>query len=194
MALPQPLFDDAAFPEGFTYADEFLTGEEETALVERFDAMEFHEVRMRGVTARRRVIQYGWKYSFESFRMSPGPQIPDFLLYIRDRAAEFAGLEPPDLSEALVTEYSPGATIGWHRDAPGFGVVVGISILAPCRLRFRRGRTDAWETTEIDLQPRSIYGLTGPARTEWQHSIPALKTLRYSITFRTLTRTSRRTA
>lgn len=194
MVLPQPLFDDVTLPMGFTCADEFLSREEEAALVERFGAMEFHEVRMRGVTARRRVIQYGWKYSFESFRMSPGPQIPDFLLYIRERAAEFAGLEPPDLSEALVTEYSPGATIGWHRDAPGFGLVVGISLLAPCRLRFRRGRTDAWETTETDLQPRSIYGLTGPARTEWEHCIPALKALRYSITFRTLTRTSRRTA
>lgn len=180
------LFDERMLPEGFRHGDGFVSEAEEAALLERIAAMEFHEVRMRGVTARRRVVQFGWKYSFESFRMTEGPPLPDYLVPLRDRAAAFAELEAATLSEALVTEYSPGATIGWHRDAPGFGIVVGISLLAPCRFRFRRGRTHAWETTELDLQPRSIYVLTGPARSEWQHSIPAMKTPRYSITFRTL--------
>jgi alkylated DNA repair dioxygenase AlkB len=176
----------AVLPEGFRHQEEFLSADEAEALVERFRTLEFHEVRMRGVTARRRVIQYGWKYSFESFRMTEGPRLPEYLVPLRDRAASFAGLAAEQLSEALITEYSPGAAIGWHRDAPGFGVVVGISLLSSCRFRFRRGHTGSWETAELRLAPGSIYVLSGPARSEWQHSIPALATLRYSITFRTL--------
>jgi alkylated DNA repair dioxygenase AlkB len=118
--------------------------------------------------------------------VAEGEPLPEFLVPVRDRAAAFAGLPPSTLSEALLTEYAPGAPIGWHRDAPPFGDVVGISLLSPCRFRFRRGRAGAWETTEVQLVPRSIYVLTGPARTEWEHSIPAVSELRYSITFRTL--------
>ena len=180
------LFDSAVVPEGFRYQQNFLDAAEERELLARIGTLKFREVRMRGVAARRRVIQYGWKYSFESFRTAEGPPLPDFLLAIRDRAAGFAAVSPPALAEALLTEYSPGAPIGWHRDAPGFGIVVGISLLAPCRFRFRRGRTGAWETREIVLEPRSAYLLSGPARSEWQHSIPPVAELRYSMTFRTM--------
>jgi alkylated DNA repair dioxygenase AlkB len=182
------LFDLAGLPDGFRYRDDFITRDEESDLLKAITALTFHEVRMRGVAAKRRVIQYGWKYSFESFRMTQGPPLPGFLVLLRDRAATFAGLTATELSEALITEYMPGAAIGWHRDAPGFGVVVGISLLSACRFRFRRGRTHAWRTAEILMQPRSIYLLTGPARTQWQHSIPAVTAARYSITFRTLRR------
>jgi alkylated DNA repair protein (DNA oxidative demethylase) len=186
MADRLSLFDTVVVPEGFRHADDFLDRVEEAALVERFRALEFHEVRMRGVAARRRVVQYGWKYSFETFRMTSGPALPAYLAAVRDRAAVFAAVPREELSEALLTEYSPGATIGWHRDAPGFDVVVGISLGASCRFRFRRGQTGAWETAELLLQPRSIYVLDGAARNEWQHSIPAVKELRYSITFRSM--------
>ena len=186
MTKPRTLFETQSLPEGFRLQEEFLDAAEEADLVSRFRAMEFHEVRMRGVVARRRVIQYGYKYSFETLRMTEGPPLPEFLVPIRDRAAAFAALRPADLSEGLVTEYAPGAPIGWHRDAPGFGVVVGISLLAAARFRFRRGKVGAWETVEVRLEPRSIYVLTGPARTEWQHNIPPVDALRYSVTFRTL--------
>lgn len=180
------LFDADLLPEGFRYEPAFLSAAEEEALLERVQALAFQEVRMRGVAAKRRVVQYGWRYSFESFRMSEGPGLPDFLVPLRDRAAVLAQAAPAALAEALVTEYSPGAAIGWHRDAPGFGIVVGISLLSACRFRFRRGRTGAWETAELRLAPRSAYVLTGPARHDWQHSIPAVRELRYSITFRSL--------
>jgi len=36
------------------------------------------------------------------------------------------------------------------------------------------------------LEPRSMYLLRGPSRTEWEHGIPAVDALRYSITFRSL--------
>jgi alkylated DNA repair dioxygenase AlkB len=180
------LFEVAKLPDGFRYQDEFVSAREERDLLNTIGALEFHDVRMRGVAARRRVVQYGWKYSFESFRMTEGPPLPDFLLPIRDRAERFADLSAGELSEGLITEYTPGAAIGWHRDAPGFGVVVGISLMSECRFRFRRGATGSWETTELRMLPRAIYVLTGAARSEWQHSIPAVAALRYSITFRTM--------
>jgi alkylated DNA repair dioxygenase AlkB len=180
------LFDGLTAPEGLRHAEDFISRPEEADLLDRFASLAFREVKMRGVTARRRVIQYGWHYSFESFRTTEAAPIPEFLLPFRERAATVAELGPEQLSEALLTEYSPGATIGWHRDASPFGTVVGISLGAPCRFRFRRGQTGAWETWELSLRPRSIYVLAGPARTEWQHSIPAVKALRYSITFRTM--------
>src|SRR5215218_6174618 len=159
-------------PEGFAYREELVTAGDQRALLEEIGALEFHQMKMRGVVAKRRVIHYGVRYSFETFKASPGPPIPDFLLPLRESAATFAGLVPELLEEALITEYSPGASIGWHRDAHPFDVVIGVSLLSRARFRFRRGKVRAWETTEFALEPRSGYVLTGPARTEWEHSIP----------------------
>jgi alkylated DNA repair dioxygenase AlkB len=64
--------------------------------------------------------------------------------------------------------------------------VVGVSLLAPCNLRFRRESGETWERVSLTVEPRSAYLLSGPARTVWEHSIPALDCLRYSITLRTL--------
>ena len=186
MALQGSLLGSGPKIEGFLYREHFITPEEESALLERIRALEFHEMKMRGVVARRRVIHYGVKYSFETFKASEGPPIPEFLLPLRERSGEFAGVPAEDHAEALVTEYAPGAPIGWHRDAHPFDIVIGISLLSACRFRFRRGKVRAWETVDVPLPPRSAYVLTGPARTEWEHSIPPVKELRYSITFRTL--------
>jgi len=185
----QPSLLDAETPiEGLIFREAFITPDKELALLNRIRTLDFHEMKMRGVIARRRVIHYGVKYSFETFKATPGPPIPDFLLPLRAQAAALAGVDPVDLAEALITEYSPGASIGWHRDAHPFDIVVGSSLLSASRFRFRRGKVRAWETAEVPLPPRSAYVLTGPARTEWEHSIPAVKELRYSVTFRTLRR------
>ena len=114
--------------------------------------------------------------------------MPDFLLPLRDLAARFAGMPPTELQHVLVTEYAEGAGIGWHRDKAVFGDVVGISLLAPCRFRLRRKQGTAWERVSITAEPRSAYLLRGPSRTEWEHSIPEVDSLRYSITFRNLKR------
>ena len=184
--LPPAGGPDVPSIEGLRYEERFITPDDERALLDRIRSLTFHEMKMRGVVARRRVIHYGVSYSFETFRATPGPAIPDFLMPVREQAAAFSGVEAGALAEALITEYSPGATIGWHRDAPPFDVVVGISLASACRFRFRRGKVRAWETAEIEMPPRSAYVLDGPARREWEHSIPAVKDLRYSITFRTL--------
>ena len=175
-------------PQGFTYQPRFLSPAEHDHLLTEIRPLEFHEVRMHGVVARRRVIQYGWKYAFDGAKLTEGPPLPGFLLPVRERAARLAAVPADALSEALLTEYPPGAPIGWHRDAPGFGIVVGISLLSACRFRFRRGPERGSERVTLTLEPGSAYVLSGPSRTEWQHSIPEVDALRYSITFRTLRR------
>jgi DNA oxidative demethylase len=173
-------------PAGFHYAPDILTETEERDLVEGVRAIDFTKVEMRGRVARRRTAHFGWVYGYESWRIEPGPPIPDFLLPLRARAAALAAVSSESLVEVLMNEYPAGAGIGWHRDAPQFGEVVGVSLLSGCRLRFQRGTGLTRRTAAVSLEPRSGYVFTGEARWQWQHSIPPMKTLRYSITFRTL--------
>jgi alkylated DNA repair dioxygenase AlkB len=65
-----------------------------------------------------------------------------------------------------------------------FGEVVGISLLAPCVLRFRKKVDGKWDRVNVRAEPRSAYHLSGPARSIWQHSILRVDAFRYSITFR----------
>lgn len=173
-------------PPGFVYRPEFVSEAEGDDLAQAISRIEFSEVKMRGAVARRRTAHFGWLYGYETWRIEPGLPIPDFLLPLRDRVGELAGVAGDTLVEVLLTEYQPGAGIGWHRDAPMFGVVAGVSLLGACRFRFERGKADARETRTIALAPRSAYLLTGEAREAWRHSIPSTKDLRYSVTFRTL--------
>jgi alkylated DNA repair dioxygenase AlkB len=174
-------------PEGLLYVPGFLSEAEERGLLEQLRAVAYSEIKMRGQVARRRTAHFGWLYGYESWQVEPGPAIPDYLLPLRARCAELMGEPPERLVEALLSEYTPGATIGWHRDAPMFGPsVVGVSLGSACRMRFQRGQGEERRTYEVELAPGSVYVLGGAARSQWQHSIPAVKETRYSITFRTL--------
>src|SRR5689334_18131061 len=175
----------AELPEGFIYRPEVVSGKEERELVDRVQGIEFTRFKMYGVESRRRVAHFGWLYSFDSWKVEPGPPIPDFLLPVRAKLAAWMKLDAESLAQALIIEYTAGAGIGWHRDAPPFGVVLACSLLSPCRFRLRRGSSGKTEAT-VTIAPRSGYVLSGPARTQWQHSIAPAKELRYSITFRTL--------
>jgi alkylated DNA repair dioxygenase AlkB len=177
---------EPGMPEGFRYRPEVLTHEDERQLAERLATLPFREFEFQGFLGKRRVVSYGWRYVFDGSGLQEAEPIPDFLLPIRERAAGFGGIAPDALEHVLLTEYSPGAAIGWHRDRPDFGDVVGLSLLSPARLRFRRKTGANAERAAIEAEPRSAYLLTGPARLEWEHSIPAVESLRYSITFRTL--------
>lgn len=172
--------------EGFLLHADFLAPEEEAALLETIRQLEFGEFQMRGVTAKRRIAHFGWHYSFATFRLTPAAPLPAAFESIRARAAALAGTDAESFAETLVTEYRPGAGIGWHRDAPPFGIVAGVSLAGKCRMRFQRGKGTERQTTAVELEPRSIYLLTGPARSEWEHMIPPGTETRYSITFRTL--------
>jgi DNA oxidative demethylase len=179
-------------PKGLVYQPDFLAEAEERELLNRLDRLEFHEVRMRGQTARRTVRHFGYDYDYEAWRVTPAEPPPDWLNSVRARCARLIGVEPADLAEILLTRYPEGASIGWHRDAPMFGDVVGVSLGSPCRMRFQRGKGEERRVYELELEPRSAYVLGGHVRNAWQHSIPPTKELRYSITFRTLREGGRR--
>ena len=175
-----------ALPPGFRHWDEAIPREEEGALLEGFATLDFAAFAFHGHVGRRRVVSFGWVYDFEREALRSAPPIPSFLLVLRERVAALAGLAPSALSQALVTEYPPGAAIGWHRDKAVFGDVVGVSLGAPCLFRLRRRAGASWQRASLRLAPRSTYLLRGPARTEWEHSIPNTEGLRHSVTFRTL--------
>jgi len=184
---------DADVPEGFVYRGDFVSPDEETALVEAIGRVEFSDFEMRGVVARRRVAFFGMSYDAGD---GVSPAIPDFLMPLRARAASLAGKDADAFAMALINEYPPGAPIGWHRDAPQYDIVAGISLLSSCRMKFRPYVSPAeaaagtgprrTATHGITLERRSAYVLAGPARTAYEHHIPAVTALRYSITFRTL--------
>ena len=171
-------------PEGLVYREAFLSEAEERDLVRQIEALPFEGFQFHGFVGKRRVVSFGWRYDFEAGRLRKADDTPAFLLPLRERAAAFAGLEPSSFQHVLVTEYAAGAGIGWHKDKAVFDEVVGISLLSPCDFRFRRAKGDGWERYTVVAQPRSAYLLSGPARTEWEHSIPAVDEFRYSITFR----------
>ena len=180
-ALPPDL------PQGFRYRPELVSPADEAALLERVRALPFRDFEFHGYTGKRRVVSYGWHYDFNERVLRKADDIPPFLLALREPAAAFAGMDAARLQHVLVTEYGAGAGIGWHRDKAVFGEVVGVSLLAPCVFRLRREVPGgSWERASLTAEPRSAYLLSGPSRTEWEHSIPPVEALRYSVTFRNL--------
>jgi alkylated DNA repair protein (DNA oxidative demethylase) len=173
-------------PEGITYRPDVLAPDEEDELLQRFETLRFDSIVLHGRAAKRTGRHFGLDYDYESRTPKPGEPVPDWLLPARARASDLAGVDPEELVEILVQHYPPGATIGWHRDAPAFDVVVGLSLGGSSRLRFQRGKREKRRVWEVSLEPRSGYVLSGEARRSWEHSIPPTKERRYSITFRTL--------
>jgi alkylated DNA repair dioxygenase AlkB len=182
----------ADLPPGFDFREEFISANEETCLAQHINAIEFATFEMRGVVAKRRVACFGASYDRGD---SPSPDIPEFLFDVRAKLASWAKVEPEAFAMALINEYRPGAPIGWHRDAPQYETVAGVSLLSTCRMRLRpylspteaaRQNARRQATHEIELTPRSAYVMSGDARSRYEHSIPAVTALRYSITFRTL--------
>ncbi len=181
------LFDTPpALPEGFVYRTGFVTVVEETALIVRLETLPFQPFQFRGFEGRRRVHSFGWKYDFNGPGLVQADPIPGWLQPLQARAEAFAGLSPGAFVHVLINEYREGAPIGWHRDRPHFDKVVGVSLAAPTVMRFRRRSGERFERLAVPLAARSAYLLDGPARSEWEHSIPQARALRYSITFRNL--------
>ena len=184
------LFEHApALPDGLVYAPDFVTRDDEAALLDAVGTLPVSEAIYRGFVARRRTMHFGFGYDFSANRLQPAPPIPEFLLPLRARAARWAGVAADAFVQGLVTEYRPGTPIGWHRDVPQFGIVFGLSLLSACRMRFRPyppTRESMRQAFALTLEPRSAYLLRDTARWGFQHSIPEVASLRWSITFRTM--------
>ena len=172
--------------EGLSYRAELISTDEEASLIRAMAQLPFTPFDFQGFQGNRRIVSYGGRYDFSAGRLLAAEPLPAFLEPLRERVAGFAGLEAADLRQALVTEYAPGAGIGWHRDRPQFDKIVGVSLGSACVLRFRRKVGERWQRMAVPLEPRSAYLLDGPARTDWQHRITPGTELRYSVTFRSL--------
>lgn len=175
-------------PDGLSYRRELLDVTEEAALIARLSALAFTPFQFHGFQGKRRTVSFGWQYRFDGSGLATAEPMPDWLLQVRERAADFAHLPPHELVHALLIEYAPGAGIGWHRDRPDFGHVIGLSLASEAPLRFRLKEGGKWRRLTLNAAPRSVYHLSGDAREKWEHSILAVPALRYSITFRTLRR------
>ena len=173
-------------PAGFRYEPELIAAAEESELVGHIEGLPFAPFEFHGFTGKRRVVSFGWRYDFNGGGLEKAHDMPGFLTRLRPAVGRFSGIDPSTFQHVMVTEYAPGAAIGWHKDRSVFGDVVGISLLAPCTFRLRKKGVSGWARRSLIAEPRSAYLLHGPSRTDWENSIPAVEQLRYSITFRTL--------
>ena len=187
------LFDASAqVPDGFIYRQNFVSEAEEQELIREIQKIQLEPFKYYQFTGKRRTASFGWQYEFGASEITAAPEMPSFLLPLRTRAGKVFNLDPTSLIQTSIIEYSTGSPIGWHRDIPYFGIVVGVSIGAACRMRFRKysrvrsKKLNRDEVFSIELQPRSIYLMSGASREIWQHSIPPVKELRYAIMMRTL--------
>ncbi len=179
------LFGLDGLPEGFAYQSAVLSEAEEGALRNQLAALELQPFEFfHGYLGRRRVHSYGWRYDYGQRALQSAEPLPGFLRPLRAQVAALAGIGEEDLQQALVTEYAPGAGIGWHKDKAMFDEVFAVSLGAACRLRFRRRETQGWQRAALTIEPRSLYAIRGAARRIWEHSIPPVDGLRYSVTFR----------
>jgi alkylated DNA repair dioxygenase AlkB len=198
MAGTRQLFQPSLFsseanpsPEGLCYREDIISIDEERALAAFIATLPLKPFEfVGGFRANRRVMSFGWRYDFNTHQLNKAEDIPTDLLELRNKAAGLAGMAAESFQQVLVTEYAPGAGIGWHKDRSVFGEVIGVSLLAACRFRLRRKAGARWERASFLAQPRSAYLLSGVTRTEWEHSIPPVEQLRYSVTFRNFVGTS----
>ena len=175
-------------PPGLSYQPEFLTEAEEAGLIELIRSLPLAAAKYKQYTARRRVASYGGSYDYDANRLLPAAPLVDELKPLRNRVAAWAGVAPEDLVHALVAEYAPGTPLGWHRDVPNFEHVFGVSLGSEALLRFRPYPPETArreDVLRVPVAPRSIYAMRGPSRWDWQHSVPPVAALRWSVTFRT---------
>lgn len=182
--LPPP-----RLPEGFQYFPDFISREEENKLLDLILTIPLHTFIFQGYEARRRVASFGYDWNFTSRKLSLGAPIPEKFHELIKRTGSRLFVEPKKFAELLLTEYPPGSVINWHRDAPPFDLIAGISLKSDCTFRFRpydKSRQTRSSIITLPVKRCSLYVLKGASRTDWEHSIVPVKSARYSITLRTL--------
>jgi alkylated DNA repair dioxygenase AlkB len=174
---------------GFEYVADFLGLQDAARVLDAIAALPLAQARYKQFTAHRRVAYFGGRYDFSNNELLPAGPIPEVLLPLRERIGAVAGVAARAFTHAVVAEYQPGVQLGWHRDVPDFELVAGVSLGSAARLQFRPyppKELSRKQYFNAVLEPGSLYVLRGPARWEWQHRVPPVAALRYSITFRTL--------
>ncbi|MDB5246029.1 MAG: 2OG-Fe(II) oxygenase [Segetibacter sp.] len=182
---------EPAFPEGFVYIPGFITPGEEAELYKQVSKVELHNFNFQGFTANRKVASFGYDYSFENLGLTKGKDWPPAFDFLVEKVSKHLNIKPVEFAELLVTEYPVGSVINWHRDAPPFDLIAGISLMSDCNFRLRphdKAKQGRGSVISFPVNRRSLYIMRGLSRTEWQHSISAVKQTRYSITLRTLRR------
>jgi len=183
------LFPEQFYPEGFAYYPEFVTAEEEDFLLNEIQRIDLHPLIFQGYEAKRKVASFGFDWNFQTRQLSIGKSIPSTFGFLLEKVGKKLSRSADEFAELLITEYPVGSVINWHRDAPPFDVIVGVSLLSDCVFRFRpydKTKRNRRSVISVPLSRRSLYIMQGPCRTDWEHSIPAMHQIRYSITLRTL--------
>ena len=173
-------------PAGLRYASDFISPAEEAELLTLIRGIDVQPFQFGAFEGKRRVAWYGWQYDYGVRKLTKADDIPLWLRPLIERIEAFDRLAPGSITQVLMTEYEAGAGIGWHRDKPHFDRIYGLSLRTPCRFRFRRKRGSQWQRFTLEAEPRSLYRMDGEARHEWEHSIPGVESLRYSVTFRSM--------
>ena len=172
-------------PEGLRYAADFISPEMERELIAHIAALPLQPFQFGQYEGNRRVLSFGYRYDYKLHRLQEAEPLPAWLDPLIADVESFGGAHT-EIAQVLCTEYDAGVGIGWHRDKPQFERIFGLSLGSPCRFRFRRPMGTKWERFTVNAEPRSIYMMSGPSRSEWEHSIPAVEATRYSVTFRTM--------
>ena len=179
----------AAFePLGLAYQEEFITKREERDLIDLILSLPLRQAIYKQYTARRRVLSFGWSYDYDANALIDAPDIPAEFDFLRKRVAAWTGVADHAFAQLLIADYPPGTPLGWHRDVPDYELIAGVSLGSAATLRFRPyPPTPGIKSVlrELEAAPRSAYSMRGPARWEWQHSVPPTPAQRWSLTFRT---------
>jgi alkylated DNA repair dioxygenase AlkB len=153
----------ANVPEGFFYKRNFVSATEEQELIKQIQKLSLVSFKYYQFTGKRRTASFGRQYEFGRDEIARASDIPEFLLPLRERAGNLFEIDVNSVAQASIVEYPVGAPIGWHRDIPQFGIIIGVSLGAVCRMRLREYRRRGPKASRradgvsIELQPRSIY-------------------------------------
>ncbi len=184
------LFDiEPVLPEGFNYYPGFITETEELQLVKTIKQFDLQNMKFHEYEAKRKVISFGSGWSFTEQQLKQGNPIPNEFDFLVEKIALKFSIPTTMIAQFLITEYPPGSVINWHRDAPPFDIIAGVSLLSDCSFKLRphdKEKQTRTATISLPVQKRSLYSMQGSAKTTWQHSTAPLKKVRYSLTFRTL--------
>ncbi len=180
------LFAEEPTVAGLRLVEQVVSEAEEGELSARIDAAPLQPFQFGQWQGKRLTASFGSAYDYQRGRIAEAPPLPEWLLVLRERLAPLVTREPESFVQASLLRYDPGAGIGWHRDRPQYGEVMGASLGAPCVLRLRRRTASGFERRHVELAPRSLYLLSGEVRDKWEHSIVPMEVTRRSITFRSL--------